>query len=58
MKASGQGKELTMEMKKRIADMYQNTSMSAGAISHFLGVSLNTVNKYKDLKGKNNGGKK
>ena len=58
MKASGQGKELSGAMKNRIADMYQNTRMSAGAISHFLGVSLNTVNKYKDMKIKNDGGKK
>jgi transposase len=58
MKAFGQGKELSEDMKKRIADMYQNTRMSAGAISHFLGVSLNTVNKYKDMKIKDNGGKK
>jgi len=42
-------KEIDEATKYRIADLYQNTRKSAGAIGDLLGVSRPTVNKYKDL---------
>jgi len=41
--------EINEEIKRRIADMYQNTTLSVGAIAAALKVSPNTVHKYKDL---------
>ena len=43
-------KEINEATKYRIADLYQNTRMTAGSIAFMLGVSTPTVNKYKDLK--------
>ena len=42
-------REIDDVMKYRIADLYQNTRKSAGAIADLLGVCRDTVNKYKDL---------
>jgi len=42
-------RELDEATKYRIADLYQNTRKSAGAIADLLGVNRSTVNKYKDL---------
>lgn len=41
-------KELSEDTKRLIADMYQHTTMSAGAIADALKVSRETVRKYKD----------
>jgi response regulator of citrate/malate metabolism len=41
-------KEINEETKRRIADLYQNTKMSAGAIAAALGISRDTVHKYKN----------
>lgn len=41
-------RELSEEEKRRIADLYKNTKMSASAIAQFLGYSPRTVTKYKD----------
>ncbi len=41
-------KELNEEMKRRIADLYQNTKMSAGAIAAALDISRDTVLKYRN----------
>ena len=43
-------KEINDEIKYRIADLYQNTRMSAGSIASALGICRDTVLKYKDLK--------
>lgn len=43
-------KELSESTKYRIADLYQNTRMSIGAIAYNLGISRDSVRKYKDLK--------
>lgn len=48
MASQQQGKEVSEELKRRIADLYQNTKMSQGAIAHFLDISIDTVQKYKD----------
>ena len=42
-------REIDDAMKYRIADLYQNTRKSAGAIADILGVCRDTVMKYKDL---------
>jgi len=42
-------KELDEATKYRIADLYQNTRKSAGAIASLLEVSIFSVHKYKDL---------
>lgn len=42
-------KEINEETKRRIADLYQNTKLSVGAIAAALDVSPRTVHKYKDL---------
>jgi len=42
-------KEINDTTKYRIADLYQNTRMSIGYIADALGVSRDTVRKYKDL---------
>jgi len=42
-------KEIADETKYRIADLWQNTRMSIGAIASVLRVSNFTVQKYKDL---------
>ena len=41
-------KEIDDAMKDRIADLYQNTKMSIGAIAHFLEISEGTIRKYKN----------
>jgi len=41
--------EINEDMKRRIADMYQNTTLSVGAIAAALKISPRTVHKYKDL---------
>lgn len=43
-------KEINDSMKYRIADLYQNTRMSIGSIAAALGISRDSVRKYKDLK--------
>jgi len=43
-------KEIDDETKDRIADLWQNTKMSLGAIASALDVSTATVQKYKDYK--------
>jgi len=42
-------REIDQSTKYRIADLYQNTRMSIGAIAYSLSVSRDTVYKYKDL---------
>ena len=42
-------KELNGSTQYRIADLYQHTRMSTGAIASALGVSRDSVRKYKDL---------
>lgn len=42
-------KEINDIMKYRIADLYQNTKMSIGAIAAALEISRDTIQKYKDL---------
>ena len=41
-------KKINDETIRRIADMYQNTTLSVGAIASALKISARTVNKYKD----------
>ncbi len=41
---------LTEEEKKRIADLYNNTRMSIGAIAEFLNYSTRTIQRYKNYK--------
>jgi transposase-like protein len=48
-KLKAQRKEIDEETKRRIADLYQNTRMSIGAIAHYLEISSGTVSKYKNL---------
>ncbi len=42
-------KEINEETKYRIADMYQNTTLTVGAIAQALRISRRTVVKYKAL---------
>jgi len=42
-------KELTERKKRMIAEMWQETEMSAAAIAAALKISRDTVLKYKDL---------
>lgn len=43
-------KSITEDQKRRIADLYQHTNMSIGAIAQALNLSKGTIQKYKDLK--------
>lgn len=42
-------KELTEDKQRLIAELYQKTKMSIGAIAKYLEVSERTVQRYKDL---------
>lgn len=46
----GRKRNLSEKEKARIADLYQNTKMSIGAIASALELSTKTIQKYKDYK--------